>query len=464
MTPGDSQTAPLPKVLPKLSLPDRIKRELKTGETIYHSTAANRVSAKFPNGKWIAEVRRQENGRVVDYPVKGYATPQQALAYVKELRPDAKGKVNASFQGEHTVTDLYEFCRKHKWKKLSESRKIEKVRRWNLHIEPYWGTWKISQVSKRSAQTWLTSAEEKIAAGSGVGLTQLEETKFDLHGMFEDAGSFDEIYEDKKNPFAGLEGKKPPERVQVTIESGFFAPLLHACQSFVANDLATEWIATSFLISLLSGLREGEVMALCRDQLDFENGAILVDRALKADAQEVAKGTTVYRGPVLRLAVGLPKRDKVRSVPMSDQLAAILKPIHARASTPGIWDFLFPNEKGQLREPTRFFTAWKTMRTRLDETAKLEERKGRGVKANPLINQIQRDKKLALPKLFADIEFRDTRNSFSSYCNEVGVQEATREQIMGHGPKGVTNRHYTMITSAAFQDAKKKLSEGWKAF
>jgi hypothetical protein len=114
-----------------------------------------------------------------------------------------------------------------------------------------------------------------IAAGEKdtLGLPQFQKVRTDLHFMFEALDSFAPEYEDRKNPFAGLDFTEQAPRVKVTIESPYFAAIYHACTRFVEEDLCVQWVTQMFLTSLLSGLREGETMALCRDQLDFDNGA-----------------------------------------------------------------------------------------------------------------------------------------------------------------------------------------------
>jgi hypothetical protein len=87
--------------------------------------------------------------------------------------------------------------------------------------------------------------------------------------------------------------------------------------------------------------------------------------------------------------------------------------------------------------------------------------KRRGWTHNPLVEEARRDPRLRLPDVFGDIDYRDTRNSFASYTNELGLSQATREHVLGHGG-GLTNTVYTEITSRAFQDARKRLSRGWK--
>lgn len=448
------------------ALPDRVHRELKTGETIHHSVAACHVSAKFPQGKWIATVRRNEQGRLVKYPVKGFATPLDALAYVKSIRPDAKGRVHAPTQGEARVSDLYEYSRVHMWKRLSAKRQEMKESRWRIHIEPYWGDMPLSAVTRRAVQEWITETEAKLAgqqgSGGSSGLAQLAQCRIDLHGMFEALGLFDPRFEDRLNPFRakGLSFARLEQRQRVCLESHHFAAIVRASQRLAEEGLVTPWIGPVFLTSLLSGLRAGEVLALCRDQIDFRTGIITVDRAVREKAQELDPVTMRPSGPVHRFAVNLPKGDKVRLVPMSDHLVPILKPLCTGSKPSGAaWDLLFPNDQGGLKEERRVQLAFATMCKRLGELAKHERIGGRGLPSNPLMDEFAG---IDLPDVWTTIVFRDTRNSFASYAEEVGIPQATREAILGHGPRGVTNKAYTDVTSKGLQEARKRLSKGWK--
>jgi integrase len=469
------------QTLPKKSLPDPIRRELKKGETIYHSTMPCHVSAKNPEGKWIAQVRREEKGKLVKYPVKGYSTPREALNYIKTLRPDEKGRVAVVLPGEPKVRDLYEYAKKHRQKRLTENTKAGRESRWRLYIEPEWADMPLSKVTRRAAQEWITTVENSILNGESgtLGIGQFEKVRTDLHWMFEALPSFSSDYEDRRNPFAGLDFLPRQPRPMVTIESQHFAAIESACLRYAQEGLCTSWIAEVFLTSLWSGLREGEVLALCRDQLDFEHGAILVDRALRRKSRAIDPKTRLEKGPVLRQAMHLPKggsptNDKSRVVPMADQLARLLKGASKRNGIDGAeWNLLWPGEGGNLKEIRRFQTAWATLRQRLHELATLaplhhqgemwpEIPKRPGWTQNPLVEQAREDQRLRVPDVFDDIVFRDTRNSFASYMNEVGLSQATREHFLGHGG-GLTNTVYTVVTSTAFQEARRSLSRGWKS-
>jgi len=349
------------------------------------------------------------------------------------------------------------------WKELGAKRQEIKESRWRLHLEPYWGDVWLSQVTRRAVQDWITEVEDKIASGRAgtLGYPQFTQCRIDLHGMFNAIGIFDERFEDRQNPFRaeGLKFTACEQRSRVCIESQHFAVIERACNRLVEESLATDWIVAMFLTSLFGGLRLGEVMALCRDQIDFKSGAIKVDRAMREKDQELDPATMKPTGLVQRVAINLPKGDKIRVVPMSDQLASILRPFVDRPRTEGAkWNLLFPSDAGKLKEETRIKLAFRTLCRRLEELAKHEPRGGRGLPYNPVIAEFRQ---ASLPNVWTTIVFRDTRNSFASYAEEVGVPQATREAILGHGAKGVTNKFYTDVTIKGFQDARKRLTKGW---
>jgi|GEM_PF-2393717 len=466
--------------LPKFSLPERVRRELKKGETIYHSAQACHVSKKFPEGKWIAQVRREERDRLIKYPVKGFGTPKEALEYIRSLRPGEAGQVAALHHREPTVSMLYEYVKTHRQKRIGTNTKSSKESRWRLHIEPEWGDWSISKVTRRAAQEWLTRTENLIEEGLAgtLGLAQLEKVRTDLHALFESLPSFSAEYEDRRNPFADLDFVARPPRAKVTIESQHFAAIHHACYRLVEEELCSRWIVEVFLTSLLSGLREGEALVLCRDQIDFEAGAILVDRALRRTSRAIDPKTRLEFGDVQRQAINLPKggtpsNTKTRVVPISDQLALILRKAMKGPSVNGDWDLIWPSESGKPKQLTLFRNGLSVLLARLQEIALLaplsheegqvwpEAEKRRGWTFNPVVLEARERAELRFPALFDSLVFRDTRSSFASYMNEVGLSQATREHILGHA-NGLTNFTYTEVTTTAFKDARKRLSKGWK--
>lgn len=52
-------------------------------------------------------MRSEEKGKLVRYPVIGYAMPREALNDIKSLCPEEKGRVPVVRPGEPKVSDLY---------------------------------------------------------------------------------------------------------------------------------------------------------------------------------------------------------------------------------------------------------------------------------------------------------------------------------------------------------------------
>lgn len=467
-------------VLPTQELSKRWQRELQKGETVYHSTSACHVSSKFPDGKWIGMVRREVGDKLVRYPVKGFGTPREAVEYVKSLRPQQPGQGTVVRPGEPTVTALYDFVTTHKQRRLAQQTKKAKLYRWNAYIKPEWGEVPISRVTRRAAQEWLTYWEEALQRGDedAPPLSQLIKVRTDLIALFEGLGTFASNYEDRRNPFADLDFTPLPPRMKVTVESQHFPAIHFACRYLAEHGFVSEWIVEMFLASLLSGLRQGEVMALCADQIDFGNGAILIDRAMRKQSRPIDPVKRQEFGDIRLQAMNLPKggtatRDKRRLVPMSASLAdALKKALRNKPEQCSDWDLIWPSATGEIRDQSHFTSAWKTLRLRLHEVATLapiahsgdwpEAPKQRGWKRNPLIELAKANARLRLPNIFGHMDFRDTRNSFASYTHEIGIAQASREEFLGHGGKGITNSIYTSITTLAFQDARLRMDNAWQ--
>jgi integrase len=467
----------------KRLLPLTIERQLRKGESIFHSGATNHVSRRFPEGKWVAQVRRTlDCGRKIKFPVRAFGTAVEALAYVKSLRPDAAGKVIAAAQGEETVRDLHLWVSTHRWRRRAATTRSNRQARWKNHLEEYWGGWKISQVTSRAAQEWLTELELRVETGkTSFGLSTVEECRIDMHSLFEDLRHFSDTFSEKRNPFVGLEHDRAPARSKVTIESSGFGPLVWTVQELAANGLATRWICEMFCVSLLTGLRRGECLALCRDQIDLCARTIRVDRALRCRSRELNLSSRREEGPVLRQAISYPKGGsasdpKDRIVPIPDQLVPILESILSREPCGGKWDLLWSCSSGTPLSKEQCVKAFHNLKLRLIEISQLAPLNHdggepwppypcrRGWKRNGLVEAARQNPVLRLFSLIGKIEFRDTRNSFNSYAAEVGLGQSERDAIMGHSQKGVGNQHYYVVTSTAFSRMQKALSEGWSSF
>lgn len=175
----------------------------------------------------------------------------------------------------------------------------------------------------------------------------------------------------------------------------------------------------------LAGLRLSEQMALTAEQVDFAQGVIVIDRAIKL-------------GPTGRQEVGLPKGDKTRLVALCPTLADLLKPVVGDSD-----GYLFSAESADKpRMKKVVYSTWKRIL-----------------------------KESGLPD---ELELRDCRLSHNSwiekFCPKVSL--STRLEHMGHSVnrnnsehKGLTVnvRNYTRFLSGGLDILRKELERIVKA-
>jgi integrase len=420
------------------ALSERLKRRLTTGESVYFSAGKQYKSAETPNGRWVVKVRRTERGRLTKFPVRSFGKPEEAVAYAESTRPENRkasgvGQVQTRPGAKvGTVRDLYQYCRAHTWKSLSPKRRDLKESRWTNHLESYWGSWTLASVRRSAAQEWLTEKEDGLHEGKG--LAQLNQSRIDMLGYFR-VGIRMEFFE-FSNPFEQLSFTPAPSRSRVTIESKRYADLFLTLSWLTERGLVLDWVSDMFQIGLLTGMREGEILALRGSCIDLDRKAILVNRALARKSRSLDERGIPY-GEVRPQGIWFPKggssqNPKARYVPLPNQLLPTMDRL--ASTTDGL---IFGTKDGKLKQLARFRTAWATMTRRLSEVSAHNRTTSNAV--NEVINLVQRAK-VQLPNCWEVITFRDSRNSFASYAAEVGVPEPTRMALMGHEGACVTFR------------------------
>ena len=81
-----------------------------------------------------------------------------------------------------------------------------------------------------------------------------------------------------------------------------------------------------FTVDLFTGLREGEVLGLMWDCIDFKSGTVRIDKQLR---REQKKGGKFYLAP--------PKNDKARTITPAPWVMALLKAHRARQNEARLW-------------------------------------------------------------------------------------------------------------------------------
>lgn len=450
----------------KREVPKHIAKDLRPGEVIYWSTA-KAYRAKGREGKWVAQVRRRDsNGQLTDQPpVRGFDEVGAAWKYVKSTRG-----VEVVDKRAKRFGDVYTEWSTIAWKNLADSTKRDRLSRWTRHAKDRWGYHTLDEIEWRQVQAWVTEVEDKKL----MGLSTLQELCSEMYGVWKLARKLGYTTR-QDNPFTELEKKKILARPKVTIESQHFANICFVLDLLTEpygnspEGMVVQWIADAWKLSLLNGWREGEMLAAAWTDIDFTNGAIYVRRAQASPGKDVDDETNQPYGPTKPVALsypkgGTPENPRMRVIPMSEQAREILLRMKEERdllppTAKGKRDYLFPSFTGEMISSDNHERPFKTMRKRLSEV--VEGEKHRFGRMNEIIAIVQ-EKGIELPAYLTRMLWRDTRNSFQSYMTEVRIPDDERRSYMGHGAVDVTGKHYHVVTSRAFQEARRQISGGWE--
>jgi integrase len=250
-----------------------------------------------------------ERGR----PPAGYFTKRVAEAWLREVLEDARrGTLPGMLRTGATFADAAaEYLR---YIEVDRGRKPSTVRGYRStiakHLLPAFGSMSVEEVTPEVIERWSASFVGSIRTRNKL-LIQ-------MHGIL---GRAKRVYGLTMN--AAAEVEKFPQRTAGDIQ--VFSPeevwaLVRAADS--------EQDGAVFLAAAFTGLRMGELLALCWRDVDFSAATIRV-RA------------SYYAG-----ALTTPKSGKVRSVPMAPDVASALAALGQRQDWVGDDDLVFPGEAG----------------------------------------------------------------------------------------------------------------------
>ncbi len=195
-----------------------------------------------------------------------------------------------------------------------------------------------------------------------------------------------------------------------------------AAERLIVSSFVPEWRRVRYVLAFTSGMAEGELSGLTLDDvvLDADIPTVKITKALALE------------GPEGWVTVGPTKTDnRVRTLPLHPLAVRTLRAWKATGwakwvgRKPQPTDVLFPNEEGKGWRPD-------------------------------MAGMIRADlRKAGLPDTYQGhkLTAHATRRSFSTWLSEAGVEEATRDRLMGHAPATVAERHYTSSIMTKLRDA-----------
>ena len=182
---------------------------------------------------------------------------------------------------------------------------------------------------------------------------------------------------------------------------------LHVVESIAAK--AGGDIGECIRLAALTGLRQGELLALrWHDVLWSERALFVRERYLPGDEVDAGDG------------VDLPKSNRGRTVPLSDQAALVLERVSERDEWTNSRDLVFGQRDGDPRPRSGTPYRW----THRDPSALRREY----AKARDHVVSEAADAGDSLSTL----RFHDLRHTFGTQCAAAGVPLSTIQQWMGH--------------------------------
>ncbi|BBO23182.1 phage integrase family protein [Candidatus Nitrosymbiomonas proteolyticus] len=288
-----------------------------------------------------------------------------------------------------------------------------KVSRYNTHVRnSEVGKLPVQHIDIDRARAFFRTMKEE-----GKSKATMKDVQGVLVKVLNDAIDTYEKLPNLRNPFSKVKLETPEVREAIVVTPK------DAMQA--VRKLSNEEDRAFLGLFFLAGLRLSEHMAITAEQIDFDKGVIVIDRAVKL-------------GPTGKQDLGLPKGDKVRLVTMCPTLAELLRPLVEKTDS-----YLFPAKSvDSPRMKKRTYENWHRI---LKETGLPEE-----------------------------LEPRDCRLSHNTwlekFCPKVSL--STRLEHMGHSVnrnssehRGLTVnlRNYTRFLSDAQGILRKELERVVKA-
>lgn len=290
------------------------------------------------------------------------------------------------------------------------------------HISPQLGKMKIADISNIHIQSLLKDMQLK----KGLSYESCNKARVILSDMFEKAMINDLLI---KNPARGIKIKRNEEKeVQVFSTEDQYAFFECAAGTFYSN---------MFTVQVNTGLRPGELYALKEEDINFDEGYIIVDETLSYQKWEGDEGKTFHFGP--------PKTESSnRKVPISKncKLALQKQIIQKRAimqKTPKD----IPEEFKSLLFTTKYGTP---LNTQIYSEA-----------IERIINEIN------LTRFPIDYMEKITphcfRHTFATRCFESGIDFKIIQKYLGHSSLKMTTDLYVHITDTLAGEELPKLED-----
>lgn len=377
------------------------------------------------SGKWKA-FWREPSGKQRS---KTFATKREALTFLAQAETSKSGGVYVSPHAGRTLFGDHARAWMDSWNNeaTTVARDTSIMR---THVLPKWGGWQLGKIDHMSVQAWVTELTRTTLARSTVA-----ECKRLTSGVLRSAVRNRLI---GHNPADDV--KVPRRRVHDTDDKIATRREVRDMILPATPDRYRALVATA----AFSGLRWGEVIALCMDAVDLDAGNLQVIRTVI----EVAGSTSFKPYPKSRAGR--------RTVPLPAWVVSEIRAHLERYPAEGPARMLFTNEAGGALRRTLFRARiWRPTLVRAGLLGHLERNgdrfeatwTGRAGDAHTTIWERERDAVTEIARnQFGGLTFHDLRHSYGTWLADDGVPVNKLQRVMGHENVTTTLKFYVRKT------------------
>ena len=230
------------------------------------------VSKDKKTGKWVAQVRiRDQAGKVTHKKKRGFATKKAAQEWVNNI-----GRKESSLDMPFAkFVELYLDDAGHRMK---PSTMATKRMIYTTKILPYFGEMRLDEIGPAAVRNWQNAIMSQTnERGLPFAKTYLRTMHGQLTAVFNYAMRY---YRLKENPCraAGSIGTKKGENVNFWTKEEFLR--------FLETQRGNTATYTMFMVLYYTGMREGELLALTAEDIDFERAEIRINKTYQRIARQ----------------------------------------------------------------------------------------------------------------------------------------------------------------------------------
>ena len=296
------------------------------------------------------------------------------------------------------------------------------------HIKPAIGAKKIREVTPPMIQkmyndimkpheAWrrVKGGEKKKMVVPGVSAKSVKNLHGVCHRMFAKAVLLHYIY---TNPCDACELPRVEKKEIRPISGAHFGEFLAEIKNDPYGDL--------FFVDVFTGMRQGEIIGLCWDCVDFINGTITIKRQL----QQVRKrgGAGIYK-------FVKPKNDKTRTIQPAPDVMKVLKKIH----------------KQQTALKLASGDQWKN-----EDNLVFVNEAGKHLIDNTVLKHL---KKIVTKIGIPETRFHDLRHTYATNAIQIGDPIKTVSENLGHATVAFTLDIYGHVTPTMQQESAARMQK-----